>query len=712
MSRVAYATCPLCEACCGLRFTVERDDVVQVQGDRQDPLSRGFMCIKGGALPELHRDPDRLRRPVRRTGAGWEEMDWPAALDLAAQGLENVRRAHGRDAIAIYRGNPTAHNLGLLLFSPGLIRALGTRNLYSPTSMDQLPHMLVALRLYGHQLLMPVPNLDRTQFLLIVGANPATSNGSAMTAAGVVKRLRGIQRRGGRVVVIDPRRTSTARLADAHHSIRPGTDVLLLAAMLQVLFSENLERLGRLGPLVDGLDTVRAAVAPFTPARVAAATRIEPATVVSLARELAAAERAIVYGRIGTSVQAHGVLCQWLIQLLNIVTGNLDAAGGIQFTSPAVDPMGRLRLSMPEGHGRWVSRVSGLPEFCGELPVAAFAEEMETPGAGRVRGLLSIAGNPVLSMPCGPSLDRALPQLDFMVSVDRYINETSRHADVILPPVSQLERDHYDLVFNFLAIHNVAKWSPPVLTPPADGLDDWQIANGLHRRLARTWGARLEAAILGRLGPRGLIGLALRVESLGRWRPPRRGLTLARLEQAVHGVDLGALEPRLPGRLRTPNRRIDVAQSDFLAGLARLEIQPEAWSPADGFDLQLIGRRELRSNNSWMHNVPRLMTGADRCRLLIYPDDAARRGLVSGSRARVRSAFGAIEVPVQLTDAMMPGVVCLPHGYGHVGEGMRQSVATLRPGVNLNRLTDPGKVDRLGGTSVLNGTPVSVVAAD
>ncbi|AGA91006.1 anaerobic dehydrogenase, typically selenocysteine-containing [Thioflavicoccus mobilis 8321] len=710
MSRTVQATCPLCEACCGLLFTVEGGGVTRIRGDRDDPLSRGYMCAKGAALPELHEDPDRLRRPLRRTARGWEELDWSTALDLAADGLRAVKQARGPDAVAVYRGNPNAHNLGLLLFGHGVIRALGTRNVYSPTSMDQLPHMLVALRMYGHQLLMPVPDLDRTDFLLVVGANPLASNGSAMTSPAVGQRLRAIQRRGGRVVVIDPRRTRTAERADQHLFIRPGRDALLLAAMLQVIFAEGLERPGRLGAFVDGLDAVRAAVVPFTPSRVAGPTGITAETIVALARELAAAETAVVYGRIGTSVQAHGVTCQWLIQLLNLVTGNLDRPGGLMFTSPAVDPLGILRLSEPGTVGQWRSRVQGLPEFCGELPVAVLGEEIRTPGEGQVRALLTVAGNPALSMPGGPALDRALAGLDFMVSVDLYLNETTRHADIILPPLSPLEREHFDLVFNILAIRNVAKWSAPVLTPPAGALGDWEILSGLHRRLAEGRRQRAMAALLGRLGPRRLLALALQIEARGAGLLPFSGrLTFRRLEAAVHGVDLGPLEPRLPARLRTVEKRIDAAPAGFIADLARLDPfrQPSA---AEGLDLQLIGRRSLLSNNSWMHNLPRLMAGADRCTLLMHPVDAAARGLSNGGLARVRSAYGVVEVPVEVTDAVMPGVVSLPHGFGHDHEGTRLSVAAARPGVNVNRLIDPRAIDPVGTTSVLTGTAVAVSA--
>ncbi|MEY6433516.1 molybdopterin-dependent oxidoreductase [Thioalkalicoccus limnaeus] len=711
MSREALTTCPLCEACCGLRLTVEGGRVTRIRGDREDPMSRGFLCPKGAALAEFQEDPNRLRTPVQRTATGWQPLAWDAALDLAARRLRAVQDDHGRDAVALYRGNPNAHNLGLLLYGAGLVRTLGTRNLYSPTSMDQLPNMLVALRLYGHQVLMPVPDLDRTGYLLMLGANPAVSNGSVMTAPGVMQRLRAIQERGGRIVVVDPRRTETARIADRHLFIRPGRDPLLLAAMLHRIFAQGLERPGRLGAFTDGLDRVRAAVVPFSPQRVAATIGIPAATIEALVEELLAAEAAIVYGRLGTCVQAHGTTTQWLIQLLNLVTGHLDRPGGMLFTSPLIDPLGRLRLAGAGTLGQWTSRVRGLPEFCGELPVAALIDELETPGPGQIRALLTIAGNPVLAMPGGPRLAEALERLDFMVSVDPYINETTRHADLILPPVSPFEREHFDLVFNFLAIRNVAKWSPPVLTPPAGALTDWQILAGLHQRLARSPVERAVAALLRRLGPERLVALGLRVEALGR-RAHRDGpLTMRRLQAHPHGLDLGPLESRLPERLRTPNGRIQAAPPDFVAALERLAIEPERPTNPE-FALELIGRRDLRSNNSWMHNLPRLMTGAERCTLLVNPDDARRYSLTDGMRARLRSKSGALEVPIRVSDAMMPGVVSLPHGWGHDLEGAALTVAGARPGVNVNGLIDPNWVDPVSGTSVLNGTPVTLEPID
>ena len=710
MQRVVHRACPLCEATCGLRITVDGDDIVDVRGDQEDVFSAGYVCPKGVAIGELHADPDRLQRPLRRVGDGWEEIDWEAALELAAEKLQAAQRDHGRDSVALYLGNPNVHNLGALMFAPEVIRALRTKNRYSATSADQLPHMLVAHWMFGHQLLMPVPDVDRTDFLLILGANPAASNGSIMTAPAMGTRLKAIRERGGRVVLIDPRRTETARLVDTHHFIRPGTDALLLASLLAVIFEEGLVDTGPVGHFTHGLDAVQEAVAPWSPERTADATGIEAGTVRELARALASAESACVYARMGASVQKHGVTCQWLTQVLNLVTGNLDRPGGAMFTTPAVDPMGRLQLAGRGGYGRWRTRVRGLPEVNGELPVAALAEEIATPGEGRIRVLLTVAGNPVLSTPDGGALERALPGLDFMISIDPYLNETTRHAELILPPCSPLERDHYDIVFNALAIRNVARWSPRVFDPGPDRLDDWQILAGLHVRLSQGLKARTMARLRAWAGPRRLLDIALRAGPHGGGLALWSGLTLSSLAEAEHGIDLGPLRPVLPARLKNARGEINAAPSRLLEDLGRLEALCEARLP-DGYDLQLIGRRHLRSNNSWMHNVPRLMKGRPRCTLLVHPADASARGLVDGDLAEVCSRVGKVEVPVEISDSVMPGVVSLPHGFGHGRQGVRLSVASAHAGVSINDLTDAQEVDGVGGTAVLNGVPVTVRAA-
>ena len=698
-----YRSCTLCEAGCGVAVTVEDGRVTGIRGDDEDPFSRGYVCPKATALADLHDDPDRLHEPMVRDGASWRPLSWDAAYDLVASRLLEIRARHGRDAIAVYQGNPTAHNLGLLTYGQLLLRTLGTRNQYSATSLDQLPHMLAALSMFGNQLLMPVPDIERSDLFICLGANPLASNGSIMTAPDVRGRLKAIRDRGGRVIVIDPRRTETAERADRHVFIRPGTDAVLLLAMIHALFGEGLASPGRVP--VAGMDALRAAALPWTPERAAAITGIAAADIRELAGALATTKRAVLYGRIGVCTQEFGGLAAWLCYAVNALTGHLDEPGGLMFTTPAVDPLPLARmLGFDGGFARWTSRVSGKPEFGGELPVAVLAEEIETPGAGQLRALVTSAGNPVLSAPGGPRLERALGTLDFMVSIDPYINETTRLADVILPPTSPLERSHYDVALNAFAVRNVAKYSPPLFPRAAGDRHDWEICLALWRRLGapRRVGplGRLLERGLGRLGPEAIIDLALRVG-------PHR-LSLAKVRAAVHGLDLGPLEPRLPGRLATRDRAVQLAPPALLADLPRLE---RRWArPPDG-GLVLIGRRHLRSNNSWMHNSERLVKGPPRCTLLIHPEDAAARGLVDGGRARVSTRTGAIELPVEVTDAMMPGVVSVPHGWGHGRDGVRLRVASRAPGASVNDIVDPAVIDELSGTSALTGQPVEVAPA-
>jgi anaerobic selenocysteine-containing dehydrogenase len=714
MTTTHCRTCTLCEAMCGLVLETDGGRVVSVRGDAEDPFSRGHICPKGVALGDVHADPDRLRQPMRRTSAGWRAIPWDEALDEATQRLRAVQREHGRDAVAVYQGNPTVHNYGTLLFAPGFVRALGTRNRFSATSVDQLPHHVAAYSMFGHQLLIPIPDLDRTDFFLVLGANPAVSNGSLMSAPDAAGRIKAIRRRGGIVVVIDPRRTETAALADRHHFIRPGTDALLLMALLHVVFAEGLDRPGRLAGFTEGVDAARAAVAELSPERAAAATGIAADDIRALARAFAAAPSAVCYGRCGVSTQEFGGLAHWLINLLNLVTGNLDRPGGAMFTRPAVDVLKQTRRGSV---GRFRSRVRGLPEFGGELPVATLAEEILTPGPGQVRAVVTSAGNPVLSTPNGAQLDRALAGLDFMVSVDFYLNETTRHAHLILPPTSPLEHDHYDLAFYTLAVRNAAKYSPAVFPAPAGALHDWQIFLGLQRRLERGTRARLKHAALGRLKPHGMLDLGLRTGPYGAGLNPfGGGLSLRRLRRHPHGMDLGALHPALPARLFTPSGKIDAAPAPLLADVDRLrarlaESEAQGAAAADGgFDLLLIGRRQLRGNNSWMHNYPRLMKGRERCTLLLHPADAAARGIVDGAMVRLGSRAGSVDVPAEVSDEVMPGVVSLPHGFGHGRPGIGTAVAAAHPGASVNDVTDDRFLDALTGNAALNGVPVRVEA--
>lgn len=709
MPQLHHRACHLCEAICGIIIETEEDRILSIRGDKEDPLSQGHICPKAVALQDLHVDPDRLRRPVKRVGEEWEEISWEEALALTAAGLKSVQDAHGNNAVAVFQGNPTVHNHGLILYAQYFVRALHTKMRFSSTSVDQLPHQLVAMQVFGHQLMMPVPDVDRSRFLLIIGGNPAASMGSLMTAPGIRKRLAAIQARGGSVIVVDPRRTETADLADSHLFIRPGTDALLLAAMVTTLFETDAVVTDRLSPLLSGVEALREGLAGITPEAVAPITGISAAQIRDLTRQLAAVDGGSVYGRMGVSTQPFGGLCQWLITVLNVLTGNLDRPGGAMFATPAVDVVkGVGGISRPGRYGRWRSRVRGLPEFDGELPAAVLAEEILTAGEGQIRALVTSASNPVLSVPNGTQLDTALAGLDFMVSVDFYINETTRHAHVILPPTSPLERDHYDLVFNLLAVRNTAKYSPALFQPAPDAKHDWQIMLELERRLTRGIKNRAVQTARQWMKPAGIIDYALRTGPYGGGIKALSGLSLSTLKDNPSGVDLGPLKPVFPERLFTKDGRIHLAPELLLADLPRLRARL-AEGVNDG--LLLIGRRHLRSNNSWMHNAERLVRGKPRCTLLVHPQDAERIGLISGERARVRSRVGELLVPVVISDEVMPGVVSLPHGWGHGRAGVRMSVASAHAGVSANDLTDELRVDPLCGTAAVNGVPVEVVPA-
>jgi anaerobic selenocysteine-containing dehydrogenase len=706
-----YRTCHLCEAICGVEIRLRGNEIISIRGDPDDPFSRGHICPKALALKDVHEDPDRLRYPLKRTAGGWQRIGWDEAIDEVARRIVAVQAAHGQNAVAIYLGNPTVHSYSALLSSAVLSRALRTRNRYSATSVDQLPHHLAAWLMFGHQFLLPIPDIDRTDYLLVLGANPVASNGSLMTAPDVAHRLKAIRARGGRIVVVDPRRSETAALADRHHFIRPGSDALLLFAMIHVLFDERRIVPGRLASMVDGMETIERLAAQFPPEAATGATGMPADEIRNLAREFSGARAAACHGRVGTSTQGFGSLCQWLIQVLHVLTGNLDRAGGAMFTAPAFDLVARTRGTSQAGHyDRSRTRVRGLPEFGGEFPVAALAEEMDTPGPGQVRALITSAGNPVLSTPNGRRLERALGGLEFMASVDFYINETTRHADIILPPTFALERDHYDIVFHALAIRNTVKYSLPLFDPPLDTRHDWQILQGIAERLAvHDPGRRpgfLERLRLRRSTPKRLLGLGLRFGPRGAgWLPFGKGLTLAKLAQLPHGLDLGPLQPCLPDRLG-PGVRIQLAPPPLVADVDRLARELSNVTTDPG--LRLIGRRDLRSNNSWMHNSRRLVKGPRRCTLLMHPLDAARHGIANGARVRVSSRAGVIAVEAELSDEVMPGVVSLPHGWGHDRPGTRQSVASAHPGASINDLTDELAIDALSGNAAFSGVAVTV----
>ena len=712
-----YRTCNLCEAMCGITVEHDGERVLSIRGDDHDPFSAGYICPKATALGDLHHDPDRLRAPLRRTGSSWQTCDWEAALTSTAERLAAIQKSYGRDSVAVYAGNPTAHNFGAMLYGLALMQALGTKNRFSATSTDQLPHMLAGLLMFGHQVLMPVPDLDRCEHLLMLGANPVVSNGSIMAAPGIKRRLERLTARGGRLVVVDPRRTETAALASEHVFIRPGSDALLLAAMIRTIVGEGRASLRHLASFTDGLDELRALTEPFTPERVAGPTGIAASSIERLARDFAGARHAACYGRVGICQGRFGGLAGWLVNAVNIITGNLDHEGGMMFTTPAVDIVALAGMLGQRGqYDTYRSRVRGLPEFGGELPAAVLAEEIEAPGDGQIRALVTLAGNPVLSTPNGTRLEHALGRLDFMVSIDIYQNETTRHADYILPPTSQLEQSHYDVALSAFAVRNVAKYSAPCFDRPAGAKHDWEILAELATRIvaardgggafglaARAASAATRAGLL-RLGPEGVVAQALRFGPHGRGMFGRTGLSLDRLRAQPHGVDLGPLEPRFPHRLATPDKRIRLAPREFAADMARLAAELDR--PVA--ELVLIGRRQLRNNNSWLHNSLRLVKGKDRCSLLMHPDDAAARGLSHEQRVRLRSRVGAVEVPLHVSDQMMPGVVSLPHGFGHDRDGVAMDVARAHPGASVNDVTDELLVDEMSGMAALNGVPVTV----
>lgn len=696
-----HRACHLCEAICGLTLeTTQAEDgslaITSIKGDPLDTFSRGHICPKAVALQDIQNDPDRLHQPMLRVGSEWQPIAWEDAFALVAEKLAGIQARYGQNSVAVYQGNPSVHNYGLMTHSNYFLGLLKTRNRFSATSVDQLPHHLSSHLMYGHGLLLPIPDIDHTDFMLILGGNPLASNGSIMTVPDVEKRLKAIQARGGKVVVVDPRRSETAAIADQHLFVRPGGDAALLFGLLNTLFAENLTRASHLP--VDGLDDVRRAIAGFTAEAMSRQCALPAEQIRQLARDFAAADRAVCYGRMGVSTQAFGTLCHWLVQLINLVTGNLDRPGGALCTTPAVD----LVASTSGGHfNRWQSRVSGRPEYGGELPVSALAEEMLTEGEGQIRALVTVAGNPVLSTPNGRQLEQALDGLEFMVSVDLYINETTRYADLILPSTSALENDHYDTTFNMFAVRNVSRFNRAILPKPDGALHDWEIFVGLAKAFAAHTGVALKPT----LPPAQMIDFGLRAGMYGD--ASSHQLSVAMLAEHPHGVDLGPLTPNLAARLKTANGQVQAAPAVILADLARFAAQP--LPPAD--ELLLIGRRHVRSNNSWMHNYHRLVKGKPRHQLLMHPEDLARRQLSDGQRVKVSSRIGMIEVEVAASLDMMPGVVSLPHGWGHGRPGVQMTIASRQPGASANDLTDERQLDELSGNAALNGVPVHVAAA-
>jgi anaerobic selenocysteine-containing dehydrogenase len=737
--RTFYRTCPLCEATCGVEITVEGDQVKQIRGDDDDVMSGGFICPKGTTLGALHEDPDRLRAPLIKRDGKHVEVSWDEAFAFIAKRTAEIRDEFGDESFAAYLGNPNVHNMAGAFFVRPVLQALHSRTLFSASTVDQMPRHVSCGLMYGNPDTIPVPDIDRTQYMLMLGANPVESNGSLCTAPDFPGRLKKLRQRGGTLVVVDPRTTRTAKLADRHLAIRPGTDAHLLLSITHVLFEEDLASSDGLDDLANGYAELQAAVSAFTPAAVAMVTGIEADAIRTLAREIAAADSATVYGRMGAHTTEFGTLASWAADMICAITGNFDRPGGLMF--PYSAPARPRREGPGRGFsvGRWTSRVRQAPEVRGELPVATMAEEIETEGQGQVRALVTIAGNPALSAPNADRLEKAFSSLAFMVSVDPYLNETTRNADVVLPPPSVLERSHFDLSFTSLAVRNFANYSPVVFEPTSisepdilarlalalNGADSDVKPSVVHDMLLRGLIERevasersvisgrdpeeIFAAVAGLPPSEAMLDVMLRTGPYGDgFGKNADGLSLEKLVANPHGIDLGPLEPAVPQVISTASGLIELLPTAIADDIARLRADlSKEISPSS---MQLIGRRTVRSNNSWMHNVGSLMKGRDRCTLQIHPDDATRLGLENDSRAKVTSRAGSVEVPLEITTEIRAGVVSLPHGYGHDQPGSALAVAAAKPGVNSNRLTEDGRLDPLSGNATLNGIPVTVEA--
>jgi anaerobic selenocysteine-containing dehydrogenase len=730
-----YRSCPTCEASCGLAIEVDRDSqqITSIRGDERDTRSNGYVCAKSQAFAHIHDDPDRLRRPVKRVGEDWEEVSWEDALADIATRLSAIRDTHGKDAIAMYYGNPNGHNFHTQIYTQMFIQMLDTERFFSAGSVDQQPKNLSSDLLYGNAWLFPVPDLARTDFFVCMGGNPLVSQGSLLGAPDAAAHLGAIRKRGGEVIVIDPRRTETAEAADRHLFIRPGTDALFLFAWVNELFARDLVDIGPLAGRVEGLEALEKLAQPFTPEAVAERTGVAAQTLRALVDDFARAERPALYGRIGLCTQAFGTLASWLVDVVNLLHGRLDAEGGAMFARPATgqnEGTGEVGELM---HSRWRSRARGFPEYMGMLPASCMAEEMECEGEDAVRALITVAGNPVLSVPNGKRIDAAMDKLDLVVALDIYINETTRHADYILPSTTQLEHSNYDFLFAAFAQRNFARYSPQVFEPAPDSKHQYELFLELLARMNGMQVADLENLMLdgmigtvlqapalagidadtvrdataGHSGSERLLDILLRVGPYGdRFEPASDGLNLERVKASPQGVDLGPLQAGvLPDMLRTEGGKLRLLHPLLEDDISRLEQSLAEDVP----ELVLIGRRHIRDMNSWLHNLTNYARGKNRCTLMIHPDDASSRGIDDGSEATISSTVGELVVPVEYNDGLMPGVVSLPHGFGHRYQGTRQSVASAQlPGVSANDLVDDQALDAPSGTSVVNGVPVSV----
>jgi anaerobic selenocysteine-containing dehydrogenase len=689
---------------CGIEVTTEGSDILAIVGDKKNPFSQGHVCPKAATLKELYDDPDRLRHPVKKVAGQWQTISWEEALDLTVEKLHDIQSRYSHDAVGVYLGNPNAHNFGAILFGPYFYKALKSFNRYSATSVDQLPHHIVSRQLFGHQNQIPVPDIDHTDYFVIIGGNPLASNGSIMTVPYVKKRLKAIQKRGGKVVVIDPKKSETADISSKHHFIKPGSDALLLLSMLNSLFTQGLTKSERLSQYAQDLAKVEDYVSDYPPSRVAQKIGISASEIDTLVREFAQAKSAVCYGRMGASVQRFGTLTQYLIMLFNMLTDNLDKVGGMMFTQPAADYLPHTgRGSIGKGH----SRVRSLPAFGGEYPVSALAEEILTPGVGQIKAMVLGAGNPVLTTPNGPQLDKAFAGLEFMVAVDFYITESTRHADVILPPVTALERDHYDIVFHKFAVRNSAKFSPAIFNMTEDKRTDWQIYLSLAEKLEALRGNHSDKYdALWQKTPVGVVDDLLKT---GRYAKAPHEMSIAKLSDIPEGIDLGPLQAELPEAIFHADKKIDLRFDYFMPDIQRIEQYFYA-NESPSSSLLLIGRRHLKTNNSWSHNSTRMVKDTSLCTAQIHPTDADRNGIVSGQVITIRSRVGQIQIEAEVTEKIMQGVVAIPHGWGHDKDGVGWLHAKQNAGVSVNDLTDEMVLDELSGNAVLNGVPVTISA--
>ena len=737
-----YRICPFCEATCGLVVETDGDQVVSIRGDEKDTFSEGYLCPKGVALQDFHHDPDRLQSPMIRDGETWREASWDEAFTLIEEKLMPIIQEHGSHAVGIYGGNPSIHNVSLTVYGPILMKSMKTPNLFSASTVDQMPKQVACGGMFGTGLTTPVPDVDRCNFLLIMGANPLESNGSLMTAPNIPERLKKIQERGGRIVVLDPRKTKTAKLADEYHTIIPGTDAYFLSAMLNVLIEEGLCAPEHLKDHAVGFEEVKSLIEPYTPERVSDRCGVDAEVIRVIARDFAASSAACIHARMGTCTQEFGTIASWLPDVIHYATGNLDREGGAMFPLPAYgggNTKGTPGVGRGMKLGRRKSRVSGYPEVFGEFPAACMAEEIETPGEGQIRAMITVAGNPLLSTTNSEALTRAFGSLDFMLSLDVYMNETTRMADVILPGLSPLEIPHFDTAFTQLAIQNHASYSKPVFAKPDDRPYEWEtllrlvgMINGMGANadiaavddfvtsMAVSREIQLEtspihgreadeimAALAPRRGVERMIDFMVRTGPYGEgFGSDPDGLTLDKLEDNPHGISYGALKSRIPEVLRTPSGKIELAPEAVVSDMPRL------WEKfkEESNGLVLVGRRHLRSNNSWLHNSERLVKGKSRCTLMMHPDDADAAGVVAGELAEISSRVGSLHVPVEITEDMMPGVVSIPHGWGHDLDGVQLEVARAHAGVNSNVLTDEKALDIPSGNAIMNGIPVEVKA--